>query len=118
MPPAWRAGPGRDRHGRPLSSAGEGGAAGPEAGPCGGRRGSGHRGGRVDAVPEAHGHHVMEASVRSDEVEGDGSEAVADPGYRWGVPDRAWGGRRVRWPVAAQTLPPPLVREGACLDNH
>lgn len=56
----------------------------------------------------------MEASVQSDEAEGDGSVAVVDPEDQWHVQGLAWGGRHVRWQVEAQTLLP-LVQAGACL---
>lgn len=55
---------------------------------------------------------MAEASVRSDEVEGDGSVAV-EPEDRGHVQGLAWGGMHVRWRVEVRNLP--LVQAGACL---
>lgn len=57
-------------------------------------------------------HRVVEASVQSDEVEGDGNVVVVDPLDH--VQARAWGGTHVRWWVEVQTLLP-LVQAEAYL---
>lgn len=60
---------------------------------------------------------VAEASVRSDEVEGDGSVVVEDPEDPCHVQGPAWGGMRVRWRVEVQTLLP-LVQAAAYLGGR
>lgn len=60
-------------------------------------------------------HRVVEASVQSDEAEGDGNVVVVDPLDH--VQARAWGGTHVRWWVEVQTLLP-LVQAKAYLGVH
>lgn len=71
--------------------------------------------GRVDEVPWAHGRPVEEASVQSDEVEGDGIAVGVDPGDQCLGQGLAWGELQVHWGV--QTLLP-LVQAGAYLGVH
>lgn len=54
---------------------------------------------------------VAEASVQSDEVEGDGSVAAVDLEDPWHARGPAWGGMRVRWRVEVRTLLPSVQAE-------
>lgn len=68
--------------------------------------------GWVDVVRLGHEYRVAEASVQSDEAEGDGSVAVVD--HRGRVQGLVWGGMCVRWQVELRTLLLP-ARPRACL---
>lgn len=60
------------------------------------------REGWVDVVQQGHGYRAAEASVQSDEVEGDGSVVVVD--HKDHVQGLVWGGMYVHWQVELQTL--------------
>lgn len=67
--------------------------------------------------PKSRTHHVVEASVQSDEVEEDGNVVAGDPEGLWHVQGPAWEETCVHWWAEVQTLLP-LAQAKACQDAH